>query len=214
MNRVSIVSTTAARVIIAGFVAAVCFHETVVPHTRRVLQKAKEGSPGLAIFTICISTLALLRASDEVACKVLGLAETCPPTSEEHSLVTAVEDPRSPDFSHDDSNDFKTPLSSPSVSPPSPKNSSDSIVTLATASTVSKLGNVFRDMTPSPPAGNTDDNDADLAIRQWALQTVPEFGTPIAYAHAPESVLNSVIKRMKSLSLLDRRSFPSTPTRA
>ncbi|KAG0709172.1 hypothetical protein DFH29DRAFT_217839 [Suillus ampliporus] len=212
MNTISVVSITAVRVIITGVFAAALFNETVVRHTRHVLQKAEKGSPSLAVFTLCISTLALLHASDRLACEVLGLAEICPPTSEERSLVTAVEDPCSPAVSLDDPNDFKTPLSSPSVS--SLENSSDSIATLATSSTVSKLGDVFRDITPSPPANRTDDDDdRDVALRQWVAKTVPDFSTPKAY-YAPENVLNSIIKRMKSLSLSDRRSFPSTPTRA
>jgi len=171
MNTVSLVSTTAARVVITGILSAVLFNQTVVRHTRHVLQEAERVSPSLAVFTLCISTLALLHASDEVACEVLGLAQTCTPTtadsaSDGRSSVTAVEDPRSPTFSHDDPDDFKTPFSSPSISL---GRSSDSIVTLATSSTVSKLGIVFRDMTLSPVANRTDDNNNDVTLREVSM---------------------------------------------
>ncbi|KAG1741067.1 hypothetical protein EDB19DRAFT_2038856 [Suillus lakei] len=184
MNAVSLVSTTVARVIITGVLSTVLFNKTVVRHTRHALQEAEQGSPILAVATLCISTLALLHASDRIACEILGLAETCPPTSEECSLETAVDDPRSPAFSHDDPNDFKTPLSSPSIS--SPGNSLDSIVTLTSSSTVSKLGNVFRDTTPSPPAINTSNSDDDVPLRKWTTETVPEFSTPTALVLSPQ----------------------------
>ncbi|KAG1811395.1 uncharacterized protein BJ212DRAFT_505627 [Suillus subaureus] len=212
MNAVSLVSTTVARVIMTGVLSAVLFNKTVVRHTRHALKEAEQASPKLAVVTLCISTLALLHASDRIACEVLGLAETCPPTTGEgNSLATAHDDLRSPAFSHDDTDDFKTPLSSPSIS--SPENSLDSIATLTSSSTVSKLGNVFRDMTPSPSAVSASDNDEvdDVALRKWITETVPEFSTPTA--RAPENILNSIIKRMRYLSLSDSRSFPSTPTR-
>ncbi|KAG1869578.1 hypothetical protein F4604DRAFT_890266 [Suillus subluteus] len=213
MNAVSLVSTTVARVIMTGVLSAVLFNKTVVRHTRHALKEAEQASPKLAVVTLCISTLALLHASDRIACEVLGLMETCPPTTGEgSSLATAHDDPRSPAFSHDDTDDFKTPLSSPSIS--SPGNSLDSIVTLTSSSTVSKLGNVFRDRTPSPPAVSTSDSDEDddVALRKWTTETVPEFSTPTN--RAPENILNSIIRRMGYLSLSDGRSFPSTPTRA
>ncbi|KAG2042414.1 hypothetical protein BDR03DRAFT_943312 [Suillus americanus] len=214
MNAVSLVSTTVARVIMTGVLSAVLFNKTVVRHTRHALKEAEQASPKLAVVTLCISTLALLHASDRIACEVLGLTmETCPPTTGEgSSLATAHDDPRSPAFSHDDTDDFKTPLSSPSIS--SPGNSLDSIVTLTSSSTVSKLGNVFRDMTPSPPtvSASASDEDDDAALRKWITETVPEFSTPMT--RAPENIINSIIKRMRYLSLSDSRSFPTTPTRA
>ncbi|KAG2344105.1 hypothetical protein BDR05DRAFT_947837 [Suillus weaverae] len=212
MNAVSLVSTTLARVIVTGVLSAVLFNTTVVHHTRHALKEAEQASLKLAVLTLCISTLALLHVSDRIACEVLGLAETCPPTTGEGcSLAIAHDNLRSPAFSHDDTDDFKTPLSSPSIS--SPGNSSDSIVTLtSSSSTVFKLGNVFRDMAPSPPAASTSDSDDDVVLRKWTMETVPEFSTPTA--RAPENILNSIIKRMGYLSLSDSRSFPSTPTRA
>ncbi|KAG1781044.1 hypothetical protein EV702DRAFT_1077317 [Suillus placidus] len=207
MNAVSLVSTTLARVIVTGVLSAVLFNKTVVRHTRHALKEAEQASPKLAVVTLCISTLALLHASDRIACEVLGLAETCPPTTSEGCSLVNL---RSPAFSHDDTDDFKTPLSSPSIS--SPGNSLDSIATLTSSSTVSKLGNVFRDMAPSPPAVSTSDSDDDVVLRKWTTETVPEFSTPMA--RAPENILNSIIKRMRYLSLSDSRSFPSTPTRA
>ncbi|KAG2141332.1 hypothetical protein DEU56DRAFT_276328 [Suillus clintonianus] len=210
MNTVSFVSTTVARVIITGVLSAVLFNTTVVRHTRHALKEAEQSSAKLAIATLCISTLALLQASDRIACEVLGLVETCPPINEGCSLETAVEDPRSPAFSHEDTDDFKTPLSSPSIS--SPGNSLDSIVTLATSSTVSKLGNVFRDMTPGPPASSPSNSYDDVVLRKWTAETVPEFSTP--NARASDNIINSIIKRMKYLSISDSRSFPSTPTRS
>lgn len=167
MNAASLISTSVARVIMTGVLSAVLFNKTVVRYTRHALKEAEQASPQLAVVTLCISTIALLHASDRIACDVLGLAETCTPTttSEEYSLATARDDARSPAFSHDDTDDFKTPLSSPSIS--SPGNSLDSIVTLTSSSTVSKLGNVFRDsMTPSPPAVITSDSDDDVVLRK------------------------------------------------
>ncbi|KAG1907680.1 uncharacterized protein F5891DRAFT_1180705 [Suillus fuscotomentosus] len=212
MNAASLISTSVARVIMTGVLSAVLFNKTVVRYTRHALKEAEQASPQLAVVTLCISTLALLHASDRIACDVLGLAETCTPTtsSEEYSLATARDDARSPAFSHDDTDDFTTPLSSPSIS--SPGNSLDSIVTLTSSSTVSKLGNVFRDITPSPPAVVTGDSDNDVVLRKWTMETAPEFSTPTT--RTPENILNSIIKRMRYLSLSDSRSFPSTPTRA
>jgi len=163
MNAISLASTTVARVIVTGVLSAVLFNKTVIRHTRHALKEAEQASPKLAVVTLCISTLALLHTSDRIACEVLGLAETCPPTTGEGcSLATAHDDPRSPAFSHDDADDFKTPLSSPSIS--SPGNSSDSIVTLTSSSTISKLGNVFGDTAPSPLAVSTSDSDEDVDI--------------------------------------------------
>ncbi|KAG2113189.1 uncharacterized protein F5147DRAFT_683112 [Suillus discolor] len=211
MNAASLISTSVARVIMTGVLSAVLFNKTVVRYTRHALKEAEQASPQLAVVTLCISTLALLHASDRIACDVLGLAETCTPTtSEEYSLATARDDARSPAFSHDDTDDFKTPLSSPSIS--SPGNSLDSIVTLTSSSTVSKLGNVFRDITPGPPAVVTSDSDDDVVLRKWTMETAPEFSTPTT--RTPENILNSIIKRMRYLSLSDSRSFLSTPTRA
>ncbi|KAG1831281.1 hypothetical protein EV424DRAFT_185138 [Suillus variegatus] len=135
MNAASLISTSVARVIMTGVLSAVLFNKTVVRYTRHALKEAEQASPQLAVVTLCISTIALLHASDRIACDVLGLAETCTPTttSEEYSLATARDDARSPAFSHDDTDDFKTPLSSPSIS--SPGNSLDSIVTLTSSST-------------------------------------------------------------------------------
>ncbi|KIK48134.1 hypothetical protein CY34DRAFT_798510 [Suillus luteus UH-Slu-Lm8-n1] len=165
MNAVSLVSTTIARVIMTGVLSAVLFNKTVVRHTRHALKEAEQASPQLAVVTLCISTLVLLHASDRIACEVLGLTETCPPhASEGCSLATAHNDPRSPDFSHDDADDFKTPLSSPSIS--SPRNSSDSIATLTSSSTVSKLGDVFGGGTPRPPAVSASASDDNAALRK------------------------------------------------
>lgn len=209
MNAISLVFTTIARVIMTGALSVVLFNKTVVRHTRHALKEAEQASPKLAVVTLCISTLVLLHASDRIACEVLGLTEACPPTTSEGcSLATADNDPRSPDLSHDDADDFKTPLSSPSIS--SPRNSSDSIATLTSSSTVSKLGDVFGGGTPRPPAVSASDDD--VVLRKWIAETVPELSTPAA--RAPENILNSIIKRMRYLSLSDSRSFPSTPTRA
>ncbi|KAG2150211.1 uncharacterized protein EDB93DRAFT_1142144 [Suillus bovinus] len=165
MNAIFLVSTTVARVIMTGILSAALFNKTVVRHTRHALKEAEQASPKLAVVTLCISTLALLHASDRIACEVMGLTETCPPTtSDGRSLETARDDPHSPAFSQDDTDDFKTPFSSPSIS--SPGNSSDSIATLTSSSTISKLGNVFRDMTPSPPAASASDSDEDVALRK------------------------------------------------
>ncbi|KAG2070183.1 hypothetical protein BDR04DRAFT_615079 [Suillus decipiens] len=184
MNAVSLVSTTVARVITTGVLSAALFNKTVVRHTRYALKEAEQASPKLAVVTLCISTLALLHASDRIACEVLGLAETYPPATSETcpsstahegcSSATARDDPRSPAFSHDDIDDFRTPLSSPSI--PSPGNSLDSIMTLTSSSTVSKLGSVFGYVTPSPPAVSTRDSDGDVVPRKVCQRFFLFFG--------------------------------------
>lgn len=99
MNAVSLVSATIARVILTGVLSVVLFNKTVVRHTRHALKEAEQASPQLAVVTLCISTLVLLHASDRITCEVLGLTETCPPTTSEGcSLATAHNDPRSPDY--------------------------------------------------------------------------------------------------------------------
>lgn len=116
MNAISLVFTTVARVITTGVLSAVLFNKTVVRHTRHALKEAEQASPKLAVVTLCISTLALLHASDRIACEVLELAETSPVTSEGCPSATARDDPRSPAFSHDDIDDFRTPHLQPSPS--------------------------------------------------------------------------------------------------
>jgi hypothetical protein len=61
-----------ARVTVTGFLTVSCFKRSVVDNTAQVLSKAEKASAGLAVYSVCLSTITLVLAADKAAQKILS----------------------------------------------------------------------------------------------------------------------------------------------
>ncbi|KAG2343947.1 hypothetical protein BDR05DRAFT_999491 [Suillus weaverae] len=64
--------TITARVVVTGFLTVSCFKRVVVNNTAQVLSKAEKASTGLAVYSVCLSTITLVLAADKVAQRILS----------------------------------------------------------------------------------------------------------------------------------------------
>ncbi|KAG2364109.1 hypothetical protein BDR07DRAFT_1375291 [Suillus spraguei] len=64
--------TITARVAVTGFLTVSCFKRVVVDNTAQVLFKAEKASAGLAVYSICLSTITLVLAADKSAQRILS----------------------------------------------------------------------------------------------------------------------------------------------
>ncbi|KAG2160052.1 uncharacterized protein EDB93DRAFT_1099445 [Suillus bovinus] len=64
--------TITVRVAVTGFLSVSCFRRVVVDNTAQVLSKAKNPSAGLAVYSVCLSTITLVLAADKAAQRLLG----------------------------------------------------------------------------------------------------------------------------------------------
>ncbi|KAG2042529.1 hypothetical protein BDR03DRAFT_996788 [Suillus americanus] len=64
--------TITSRVAITGFLTVSCFKRVVVDNTAQVLSKAEKASAGLAVYSVCLSTITLVLAADKAAQRILS----------------------------------------------------------------------------------------------------------------------------------------------
>ncbi|KAG1881260.1 hypothetical protein F4604DRAFT_470959 [Suillus subluteus] len=68
----STVMTVTSRVAVTGFLTVSCFKRAVVDNTAQVLSKAEKASAGLAVYSVCLSTITLVLAADKAAQRILS----------------------------------------------------------------------------------------------------------------------------------------------
>ncbi|KAG1769539.1 hypothetical protein EV702DRAFT_695766 [Suillus placidus] len=64
-------STAIARVVVTGFFTVSCLKRAVVDNTAQVLSKTEKASTGLAVYSVCLSTITLVLAADKAAQRIL-----------------------------------------------------------------------------------------------------------------------------------------------
>ncbi|KAG1881223.1 hypothetical protein F4604DRAFT_470183 [Suillus subluteus] len=64
--------TITSRVAVTGFLTVSCFKRAVVDNTAQVLSKAEKASAGLAVYSVCLSTITLVLAADKAAQRILS----------------------------------------------------------------------------------------------------------------------------------------------
>ncbi|KAG2157831.1 uncharacterized protein EDB93DRAFT_1246878 [Suillus bovinus] len=64
--------TITVRVAVTGFLSVSCFRRVVVDNTAQVLSKAENASAGLAVYSVCLSTITLVLAADKAAQRLLS----------------------------------------------------------------------------------------------------------------------------------------------
>ncbi|KAG1741185.1 hypothetical protein EDB19DRAFT_741558 [Suillus lakei] len=69
---ISTATTITARVAVTGFLSVSCFKRAVVDNTIQVLSKAEKASAGLAVYSVCMSTITLVLAADKAAQRFLN----------------------------------------------------------------------------------------------------------------------------------------------
>ncbi|KAG1741170.1 hypothetical protein EDB19DRAFT_740167 [Suillus lakei] len=69
---ISTITTITARVAVTGFLSVSCFKRAVVDNTVQVLSKAEKASAGLAVYSVCMSTITLVLAADKAAQRFLS----------------------------------------------------------------------------------------------------------------------------------------------
>ncbi|KAG1769553.1 hypothetical protein EV702DRAFT_1282063 [Suillus placidus] len=64
-------STAIAHVVVTGFLTVSCFKRAVVDNTAQVLSKTEKASAGLTVYSVCLSTITLVLATDKAAQRIL-----------------------------------------------------------------------------------------------------------------------------------------------
>ncbi|KAG1768450.1 hypothetical protein EV702DRAFT_720599 [Suillus placidus] len=69
---ISSAMTITARVVVTDFLTVSCFKRVVVNNTAQILSKAEKASTGLAVYSVCLSTITLVLAADKAAQRILS----------------------------------------------------------------------------------------------------------------------------------------------